>query len=310
MSDEAKKPQSYDIKDPAIREYMYLDYTAEMLVKKIQNLEFTEIGDDSEVPFTARVRSYRGVKDQDDASWLIKEIPEEEIYDHKLQEIAYYIDFMLNTLAAPNILKEIDGKFFRITKNIKSAMQISSYNYLQEPFKSVLAADLINRWLFFDEDRNPNNYLVLHDTDNSPKIVAIDYNKADLRSSEMKITGQEEKFGWHRLEKTRFLTLLKPENFDNLSIETFEPRLTALSELSEELIEYITLKSLEDNIFSKKASKEMAVLAAKNISFRKEYIISYFRKWFIEKNLNTEKEVDDRYAGFGQSFLDYYKGKQ
>ncbi len=310
MCEEACRKQSYSIKDLKMRNYLYLDLSIDELIDKMSNLELVEIGNDKEVPFTASVRSYSGAKDQEGCSWLIKEIPREEALDHKLHEIAYYLDFLMNTLAAPNILMEMGGKYYRVTKNIKNAMQISSYNYLEEPFKSILANDLVNRWLFFDEDRNPNNYLVFHDTDDTLNIIVIDYNKADLYTREMKITGNEDRFGWHRMEKTRFLTLLKPDNFDNLSIETFEERLQDLMGISEDLLKHIVMKSMSCCPIESTSAEEISDLVAANITKRREYINNYFRRWFHKKNMAEEKAEDDRYAGFGQSFLDYYKKKK
>jgi hypothetical protein len=310
MFDQAGKKQDFDILDPKMRSYLYLDLSVDELIDTMNNLEFSDIGEDSDVPFTASMRGYLGAKDKEGCPWLIKEIPEEEAYDHKLQEIAYYIDFLLNTIAAPNILKIMDGKYYRVTKNIKSAMQISSYNYVEEPFKSILARDLINRWLFFDEDRNPNNYLVFHDTDNSPHIIAIDYNKADLANTEMKINGRDDRFGWNRKEKTRFLTLLQPEHFENLSIEVFERRLNNLTDISRELLEYITEKAINSCCNDLKISSKMKKLVPDNIIRRREYINKYFRKWFHKRDTEKDKQEDDRYSGFGQSFLDYYKGKK
>lgn len=310
MFKDALKKQSFSMKDKKMRDYLYLDFSIDELINKMLNLNFTEIGKDEDVPFTASMRGYKGAKDEDGCSWLIKEIDEEEVFDHKLQEIAYYIDFLLNTLAAPNILKEIDGKYYRITKNVKSAMQISSYNYVEEPFKNTLANDLINRWLFFDEDRNPNNYLVYHDTDDFPHIIAIDYNKADLAAEKMKITGREDRFGWNRLEKTRFLTLLQPDHFDNLSIETFEDRLQALENLSKELLKYIAEKAVSNCPDKAVCGNKIIEIVPKNITARKDYINKYFRHWFHIEDKTKSKEEDDRYSGFGQSFLDYYKGKK
>ena len=42
------------------------------------------------------------------------------------------MDFILKTPAAPTVLITRDDKLYRATKHIQSAMQIGSYNYLQE----------------------------------------------------------------------------------------------------------------------------------------------------------------------------------
>ena len=152
--------------------------------------------------------------------------------------------------------------------------------------------------------------MVLHDTDNAPCIVVIDYNKADLKTKGMKITGLEEKFGWKRLEKTRFLTLLKPDNFEKLSIEVFDQRLKDLMAISIELLRYMTKKTFEGFETGVMEADEAANLVVENIVLRRNYINTYFRRWFKERNITEEQAEDDRYGGFGQSFLDYYKRKK
>ncbi len=293
------------IKDQELIKYLYLDLPVSDLIDKMNSLILTPLKKDDLVPFFAKVRGYLAAEDQYGDNWLIKEIPEEEIHMHKIQEVAYYIDILLKTLAAPTIVCILNGKIYRATKIIKHAMQAGSYNYLEEPLKKMLANDLINRWLFFDEDRNPNNYLIYHDTDNTPLPIVIDYNKADLEIKGMKISGDENKFGWLREEKTRFLTLLKPENFEKLSIDDFEERLICLMNIKRDQLLKICLK-----VFTKESVKNIEETSEKitdNIITRAEYLNNYFRKWFKKRDVEAEKKIDDRNAGFGQSFLDYYK---
>ena len=293
--------------DQEIRDYFYLDMGIDELIDKMQNLNLSHLGDDKLTPFFAKVRGYTGAIDEEGFSWLVKEISEKEAPSHNIQEAAFYIDFLLKTPAAPTVLFQQNGKIYRATKQVTSAMQIGSYNYLQEPYIKMLANDLLNRWLFFDEDRNPNNYLVKHDSDREPFIIVIDYNKADLETQEMKITGTSEHFGWHREEQTRFLTLLKPENFENLSLNDFEQRLTLMTSLTKEQL-YSCCKKIFSTGFIEDPV-ETADQISKNILERVKYLNEYFRTWFKEQDKVKEKEVDDRYSGLGQSFLDYYKRK-
>ena len=293
------------IVDKKIRKYLYLDNTIDELVDTLSNLKLDNFGDDSIVPFTAKIRGYTGATDQNGAPWLLKNIPDNEAPMHKYQEIAFYIDFLMKTPAAPTILIRYDDKFYRATKYIQNAMQIGSYNYLDPPFMKMLGNDLINRWLFFDEDRNPNNYMVIHDDDSKPYIVVIDYDKADLETKEMKIFGMEEKFGWHREEKTRFLTLLKPENFDMFSLNDFDDRLKIMMDIKETVLSDVCKKVFKTDIFE---DPDAAVkLVVNNFLTRREYLNKYFRTWFKERDIEKEKEVDARYAGLGKSFTDYYK---
>lgn len=293
------------LKDKKLISYLYLDLSMDQLIEKMTNLTLTPSKNEDLVPFFAKVRGYLAAVDTDGHNWLIKEITTEEVHMHKVQEVAYYIDVLLKTLAAPTVVVFIDGKPHRATKIIQHAMQAGSYNYLEEPLRKMIANDLINRWLFFDEDRNPNNYLIFHDTDNTAIPIVIDYNKADLETEGMKISGDPDKFGWHREEKTRFLTLLKPENFEKMCIEDFEERLECLKSLNEKDILNICERvfNSDDMINIEETSKKVV----KNIIFRADYLNTYFRKWFKNKDLEAEKKEDDRYSGLGQSFLNYYK---
>jgi len=293
------------IKDQELKHYLYLDLSLDELIDKMKSLKLIPEDNDKLVPFFASVRGYHAAKDQYGGNWLIKEIPQEEVRSHKIQEIAFYIDILLKTLAAPTIVTHIDGKSYRATKIIVHAMQAGSYNYLEEPLKGMIANDLINRWLFFDEDRNPNNYLIFHDTDNTSFPIVIDYNKVDLETVEMKIAGDPEKFGWFREGKTRFLTLLKPENFESLHIENFQERLDSLNKLDTKVVLNICNRIFTQETVGNIA--ETSALVTKNIIYRAEYLHSYFNKWFKKMDVDAEKKKNDKYAGLGKSFMDYYK---
>jgi hypothetical protein len=290
--------------DENLIDYYYLKFSVEELIEKLHGLKFELVSDKSFVPFNAQLRDYSGAIDNQNEKWILKKIDRSELYDHLLFEIAYYIDFMLQTLAIPSIVVKINSDMYRISKLVLNAMQIGSYNYVENPFLKVLTNDLINRWLFFDEDRNPNNYMVVHNSKNQPLIVAIDYNKADLDSEEMKITGNDEKFGWFRQEKTRFLTLLKPSNFENLSIENFEYRLDLLMELKEERLVGICNLVFESHF---KDYKDRSRKIAANIIRRRDYINKYFRTWFKAGTENNNK--NSQYKDMGKAFLNKYNDK-
>lgn len=293
------------LKDKELRSYLYLDLTMDELIDKMNTIKLTPSENEDLVPFFAKVRGYLAAVDQYGDNWLIKDITEDEVHLHKVQEVAFYIDVLLKTLAAPTIVVKIGDTTYRATKIIEHAMQAGSYNYLEDPLRKMIANDLINRWLFFDEDRNPNNYLIYHDTDNRSLPIVIDYNKADLETDTMKIAGDPEKFGWFREEKTRFLTLLKPENFESMCIEDFEERLQCLESIKESDIKNICTKVFTNEKINN--VQETADLVTRNMMFRADYLVKYFRRWFKKKDLKAEKEQDDRYSGLGQSFLNYYK---
>ncbi len=297
-----------DVGDPELIRYFYLGMKTEEVADYLNALKLTLSTSQDDVPFNAAVKSYFGARDQDGDAWIVKPVANaEEMQYHRACELAYLLDHRTGTFAAPTTAILIDEKRYRVTKVVPKAVQISSYNYMEAPFIQILRADLVNRWIFFDEDRNPNNYLVINNNKNKQFLVAIDYDKADMLSDTMKITGMPDKFGWLRAEKTRFLTLLRPENFEKISIEEFDYRLTAFCGISKEEIEDLSKK-----IFTGYCS-DPAVMAKKiaaNFLQRREYVDTYFRSMFKSGEEIKNLCNDDDYSAFGQSFMDMHNKKK
>jgi hypothetical protein len=287
-------------------DFFYLELGLDKLIERLHRLRLKPAAGGRDVPFNAQIRGYTGATDDDGHLWLLKPVEEKEAFNCCLGELAYLLDFELETLSAPTLLIRQDGAFYRATKVIVHSMQVSSYDYLQEPFRRTLANDLINRWLMFDEDRNPNNYMVIHNARNDPLVVAIDFNHADLESEDMKITGDEKQFGWHRTEKTRFLTLLKPSNFEIYGIEDFEERLALLAELSEARLKELCLR-LFTGVVPDAARR--AARITRNLIKRRKYIDAYFRRWFPPRAALGRERKDAQYEGLGKSFVEQYKRK-
>jgi hypothetical protein len=294
------------VNDKSLISLFFLDLSTDELIAKMRSLTFT-FSDEICVPFNAQLRDYKGAVDSDGECWLVKHVPQEEVFFFRLCELVYYIDFELQTLSAPTICTKIGDDYYRATKVIPEATQISGHNYLEEPIKKVLAKDLVNRWLTFDEDRNPNNYLVRYNSKNLPLVVAIDFNHIDLESEKMKITGEEGRFAWIRTEKTRFLTLLKPENFDKYSLSDFEHRLERLMGIDEQRLHDIAI-GLFKGIVKQPKAKAAAIVS--NILARREYINNYFRKWFLPVDAKAKKDQDEGYLSLGKSFVDYYEKRK
>lgn len=296
------------IGDPALIDYFYLKTGPLDLLPLLDRLKLEITESQDAVPFNAQVKGYIGAVDAEGHPWILKPaINEKEMVYHRLCGLAYLLDHAMGTLAAPTTLVRIGGKAFRATKVVRNSVQISSYDYLDKPFIDILRADLVNRWLFFDEDRNPNNYLVIHNKANKPFVVAIDYDKADLESEKLKITGNPDKFGWFRQEKTRFLTLLRPDHFEGVGIETFDRRLRSLMDIPEDEIGELALGTLEGY------TPDAPALAAKvkaNILARRSYIDGYFRAMI--KPVAEVKDLSHGadYSMMGSSFLNMYKDKK
>jgi len=270
----------------------YLNLPLYEVVEKFQKMELKFIDADSIIPFSAKLRDYQGAVDKEGSIWLVKKIIPGKEYRISMSELAYFIDLYLGTLSAPTIFTKINKQPYLATKLVHSANQLGGYNYLEKPFLEVLANDLINRWLFYDEDRNPNNYLVFEDSFKKKIVVAIDYDHIDLASSKLKIEAIPEKFGWRRQGKNRFLSLLNPEHFEQMNYSVFEARLKKIKKLNYTFVYQLAL-SLFSKQVAQKNEKQKKAGVVKNeklahkiatiLTARSKYIYEYFVKIFPEK---------------------------
>jgi hypothetical protein len=293
-----------DIADENIVRSFYLDRTTEAALERMDALSMKMVAGHADIPFNAAVKGYIGAKDSDGDAWILKPTSsrQETLY-HRVCTLAFLLDHGMGTLSAPTSVFKIEGQDYRAVKVVSNAIQISSYNYLEQPFIDWLRTDLINRWLYFDEDRNPNNYLVIRNKKEMPLIVAIDFDKADFESSEMKITGIDDKFGWIRTEKTRFLTLLRPENFLGVPIETFDARLRSMLGLPLDMIKRLAYRLVDGYCDD---PETLSSSLAANIDKRRKYIDGYFRKMFQPASETRNVSNSDDYSMFGASFISKY----
>jgi len=292
------------IDDATIVRSFYLDLNTQDALTKMDSLAIRVAEVQKDIPFNAEVKGYMGAVDTDGDPWILKPtLSRQETLYHRICTLAFLLDHWMGTLSAPTTVCVINGKDYRAVKVVKNSIQISSYDYMNRPFIEWLRADLINRWLYFDEDRNPNNYLVIRNKKETPFVVAIDFDKADFECTSMKITGLEGKFGWIRTEKTRFLTLLRPENFDGVPIETFEPRLNAMMAIPLAEIEKLALRLVTGYC---EDAATLAKALASNIEMRRKYIDTYFRKMFKLQSETKNVSNSDDYSMFGASFLSAY----
>jgi hypothetical protein len=123
----------------------------------------------------------------------------------------------------------------------------------------------------------------------------------------MKITGLTGKFGWLRTAKTRFLTLLRPEHFEGVSIAEFDDRLNAFDAISSEV-----LLRLSEVVFSPygQANEDTVKKVFGNILRRKEYVAKYFRTMCQSAEDTKRDSKDTDYSAFGQSFMDMHNKKK
>ncbi|MFH2113861.1 MAG: hypothetical protein ABIJ86_05060 [Spirochaetota bacterium] len=302
MDDRVRLAKNID--DDTIIHSFYLDMKTKDVLAKIDSLSICIAEVQKDIPFNAEVKGYIGAVDADGEPWILKPaLSREEALYHRICTLAFLLDHWMGTLSAPTTVCTIKGKKYRAVKVVRNSIQISSYNYMDRPFIEWLRMDLINRWLYFDEDRNPNNYLVIRNNKEKPFMVAIDFDKADFETTSMKISGTEDKFGWRRTGKTRFLTLLRPENFEGVSIESFDSRLKAMMAIPKDGIEDLARRLV--NGYCDNVDMLAATLTA-NIESRRHYIDEYFRKMFKLQSETKNTSNSDDYSMFGASFLSTY----
>ncbi len=157
------------------------------------------------------------------------------------------------------------------------AEQLSGANYTDIPqLKEQLLLDLINRWIYCDEDRNPNNYMIRYTSRGDQVVIAIDFSNVDLLFPGTKIKGIPETFGWERMEKTRYLTPLKREHFQGYDMELFGMRFDAFAGWADKMLMDLCKRCLR---FQPDHAAQAKVIT-ENVLKRIEYVRDYFSRMF------------------------------
>ena len=289
--------------DKELIKLLCTNYTFDDLFNLFIKDDFLEFDPEIKIPFFAETRDYRGAREKNkpDSIWIAKPIKEEEILNVEMSMICFFLDFYTHTLSAPQIITKIDGSLYKATKLIKAA-QLSGANYTEiKQLREQLLLDIINRWIYFDEDRNPNNYLLKYNTKNDQIIIAIDFGNADLITEEMKIKGLKDKFGWERIEKTRYLTPLKSENCINYNMDFFNIRFDYFNKLTKNEIEEICASILRFNPDKFSLAKKISA----NIKNRIDYVFNYFSE-AVPKYCCKKTKTRDIYKDMGKAFNKIY----
>ena len=289
--------------DRNLQELLCTNYSFDDLFNLFIKDDFLEFDPSIRIPFFAETRDYRGAREKEkpDTVWIAKPIKEDEVLKIEMAMICFFLDFYTHTLSAPQIITKIDGTLYKATKLIR-AEQLSGANYTEiKQLKEQLLLDVINRWIYFDEDRNPNNYLLKYNTKNDQIIIAIDFANADLLTEEMKVKGLEDKFGWERFEKTRYLTPLKTENFINYDMDFFNIRFDYFNKLNVD-----ELRDIADSILRfNEDRKNLADRISRNIKNRIDYVYNYFSE-AVPKYCCVKRKTRDIYKDMGKAFNRIY----
>jgi hypothetical protein len=288
--------------DRDIKDILELEKPADQLLELCIADDFLRIDQTMKIPFFAEIRNYIGARERNnpESKWIVKKVDETGVRQSEMAMICFFVDFMTRTLSAPSVVTRIDGQMFKATRIIPKSEQLSGANYTDMPqLKEQLMLDLINRWIYCDEDRNPNNYLIKYNSRDSQIVIAIDFQNVDLMYEGIKIEGIADQFGWARLEKTRYLTPLKVENFLIYDMAFFNMRFDHFRKLDRP-----GLIGLCDSIlrYNPDRSKEAARIAD-NLMRRIDYVHAYFSKNFP---LNRPHNDEGKHSKMGKAFNTLY----
>jgi hypothetical protein len=290
------------VHDQDIQRLLYIDRNYRELMVILLRDEYLEIDESIKVPFFAQTRDYLGARMRDDSEdlWIVKPLREEDLLRSEMASICFFVDFFTDTLSAPFVVTRIGGKLHKATKLIKRSEQLSGANYTEHKrMKEQLLLDIVNRWIYFDEDRNPNNYMILYNSRNEEIIVAIDFGNVDLLSTEMKIEGIPDRFGWERHEKTRYLTPLKVENFVEYDLDFFNIRFKSFQRLNRSTLNKLCSAVLRFN----EDSEALGERITDNILKRVRYVFEYFSSHI---SLKVPEGKNEKYREFGKTFSKLY----
>lgn len=290
------------IKDQDIIDALCIERSFEDLLEYFCRDDFLEIDPTMRIPFFAETRDYVGAKETEDprGKWIVKQAKEGDLLPTEMAMTCFFLDFFTKTISAPVVITRINGVFYKATKLVPRAEQLSGANYTEiRQLREQLLLDMVNRWIYSDEDRNPNNYMIKYNSANDQIVIAIDFGNADLLHDGVKIHGTNGAFGWQRVEKTRYLTPLKAENFLIYDMEFFGMRFGRFLEL-----DTAAVTGLVKAVFRHDPEcKSYANLIASNVMERRDYLYDYFQQYIPA---HVDESTDDKYKDFGKVFGKIY----
>jgi hypothetical protein len=261
--------------DPDLQRMLYIDREYEELFDLVLRDDFLRIDPSIRVPFFAQIRDYRGaaVKGSPRDRWIVKPLRDEDAAQTEMAAVCFFLDFFTRTLSAPVAATRIDGTLYKATKLVARAEQLSGSNYTEHrQLKELLLLDTVNRWIYFDEDRNPNNYMIVYNSRNEEILIAIDFANVDLLCADMKVKGTPDRFGWERREKTRYLTPLKAENFEEYDLGFFDQRFSFFKKLDARIL----METCEAVLRNAPGRRKLSRLITDNLLRRTDYLYRYF----------------------------------
>jgi len=290
------------VADSDILSTLELATSTEDLLERYTQDNFLELDPAMRVPFFAEIRNYLGARERanPEAKWIVRRVDDTARQGTEMAMMCYFVDHKVQSISAAAIITRIENEFYKATKIVPRSEQLSGANYTEiVELKEQLLLDLVNRWIYCDEDRNPNNYLIRYNSRNSQILIAIDFLNVDLLTKGIKIEGSAGQFGWSRNEKTRYLTPLKIENFLIYDMEFFNMRLDRFRKLERAFLEHLAGRVLR---FNKERSR-LSKLLAGNLVRRIEYVATYFESVFPA--VRSDKDAG-KYSSMGKAFTSMY----
>jgi hypothetical protein len=283
-----------------------VDVTYPDLLERLLKDDFLQIDPGMKIPFFAEVRDYVGAVEKGDSHhhWIVKEVSEEDALGVAMGSVCFFLDFFTRTISAPTLVTRIGGQLCKAAKIITKAEALTGTAYTDIPqLREQLALDLVNRWIYCDEDRNPNNYMIRQTSRGDQVVIAIDFSSVDLLFPGAKIRGRAESFGWERMEKTRRLTPLTVEHILGYDMEFFDMRLEAFAKVGRKML----LDLCKGCLRFQPDHDDLAKTVTDNIIKRIEYVREYFAGQFPRVPTAKGKE---KYKDMGETLTKIYKEKR
>ncbi len=251
------------------------DATYPQLLERFLADDFLSIDSSLKIPFFAEVRDYAGAVEKGDGQyhWIVKQVSEEDALGIAMGSICFFLDFFTKTISAPVVVTRIGGKLYKAARIITRAEQLSAADYTGvRQLREQLALDLVNRWIYCDEDRNPNNYIIRSTSRGDQVVIAVDFSNVDLLFPGTKIKGRSESFGWEKIEKTRCLSPLSVEHFQGYDRGFFDMRLDAFARIGRKML----LELCRGCLRFQPDHADLAKTVTDNLLRRIEYVRGYF----------------------------------
>lgn len=263
--------------DPDLIETLNVDVPASELASYYCTDGILRLDGTVRVPFFAEIHDYSGAEETANpaAKWIVKKAGPDELRRLEMAAICFLTDHLARTLSVPSIITMIEGEFYKATKMISRFEPLSETNYSENgDLKEQLALDLVNRWIYFDENRIPRNYMIRHNSRDYRIVIPTDFLGVDLVSEGMKIEGLRERFGWSDPEQNRRLSPLKEECYLAYDLSFFEARFERFGNIDGKVLEGICDLVLRHDPERKVLAKRIA----SNLKKRAEYVHGYFRE--------------------------------